>query len=610
KPSDEQAEKSSHSLFEKNAQTAHSFEALREAAMRQALRVALQEKHERIAVVCGAWHVPVLNLENQNKRYSDLIPSKKEDDALLSGLPKIKVMATWCPWTCSRLAYRSGYGAGIESPGWYEHLWKIQKNATAHWLTKAARLLRKSGIDISAANVIEAVRLAETLAVLRDRPAPNLHEMNDAILSVLCQGKTRPLELIRDQLEIGVQLGTVPPGTKATPLQCDIEKEQKRLRFKLTEEMIELDLDLRKENDRDKSRLLHRFLLLNIPWGTPLEQTSRSSGSFHERWQLQWQVEFVVRIIEAGVWGSTLETACVGAVDHELQTAESLAKISRLLERVLPAELPQELLDRVFLRLQNDAAVSSDIGGLMTALIPLVQIIRYGDVRQTNPQRVEAVFNALFARVVVGLLPACSSLDDEAAETRVVEIDQLQTSLQTLNRDEVTKEWLQVLVSLVNSDSIHGLLCGRCCRILYEQGILTSEELAVKLGFFVSPATEPSQVAVWLQGFLKGNGQTLIHLDSIWSILNTWLCSLDGTVFIELLPLMRRSFSEFTPPELRMMGERVKGLSVSNESAREKTTDSPQLESLKLDEKRIAKLLPTLNAILGWSDSSIRDNRE
>ena len=50
----------------------------------------------------------------------------KADQALLKGLPKVKVQSTWVPWTYRHLTRASGYGAGIVSPGWYEHLWRCR----------------------------------------------------------------------------------------------------------------------------------------------------------------------------------------------------------------------------------------------------------------------------------------------------------------------------------------------------------------------------------------------------------------------------------------------------------------------------------------------------
>ncbi len=67
-------------------------EDLREAYMRQSIRAAEREGFERIAVVCGAWHAPVLQT----------MPPAKVDAALLKGLAKVKVSATWVPWTMGR----------------------------------------------------------------------------------------------------------------------------------------------------------------------------------------------------------------------------------------------------------------------------------------------------------------------------------------------------------------------------------------------------------------------------------------------------------------------------------------------------------------------------
>lgn len=111
--------------------------------------------------MCGAWHVPAL----QEK------PTVAADRAVLKGLPKTKVDMTWVPWTHRRLARTGGYGAGIESPGWYAHLFAAADRPVERWLTKVAGLLRDEGRLVSSAHVIEAVRLAETLAAMRGRPS-------------------------------------------------------------------------------------------------------------------------------------------------------------------------------------------------------------------------------------------------------------------------------------------------------------------------------------------------------------------------------------------------------------------------------------------------------
>ena len=195
--------------------------------MRAGIRKARKDGFSRIAVICGAWHVPALaELGGAREAKSDAERSK--------GLPKVKTASTWIPWTHSRLSFESGYGAGVDSPGWYAHVWEHDQRAPVVFSVRAARLLRADDLDASSASIIETVRLAETLAVLRELPTPGLTELREAILAVLCGGDRVRLELIRERLEIGEDLGSVPDDAAQVPLQRDFEREVKRLRLKLT----------------------------------------------------------------------------------------------------------------------------------------------------------------------------------------------------------------------------------------------------------------------------------------------------------------------------------------------------------------------------------------
>ncbi len=241
-------------------------EALREAFMRKTIRAARKEGRERIAVVCGAWHVPALAQ----------MPGVGADNELLKGLPKLKIEATWIPWTYDRLAAASGYGAGVDSPAWYEHLWRRGGRADpAAWFARVARLLREAEIDCSSAHLIECVRLAEALAAVRDRPGPGLTDLLEAASTVLTTGEDAPLRLIRRELIIGRRLGAVASGTPTVPLQRDLERRCKTLRLTLSPTREPLELDLRKENDLARSQFLYRVRLLRIPWG---EVTQARSG--------------------------------------------------------------------------------------------------------------------------------------------------------------------------------------------------------------------------------------------------------------------------------------------------------------------------------------------
>jgi len=382
----------------------HDRDLVREAYMRLQVRAAQREFEDRVAVVCGAWHVPALRQRT----------AVAADRALLKGLPKVRAELTWVPWTHRRLSRAGGYGAGIDSPGWYGHLFAAPDRPVERWMTKVAGLLREEDRIVSPAHVIEAVRLAETLAVMRGRPLPGLGETTDAVRAVMCEGSDVPLSLVRDRLVVGDVLGEVPPGAPAVPLQRDLDRQQRRLRIKPEALERELELDLRKETDAARSRLLHRLRLLGIEWGEPVASRG-STGTFRETWRLRWEPEWAVRVAEAGVWGTTVLAAANAKAEADAVGAQGLADVTALAEHCLLAELP-DALPVVMRVLADRAALDTDVGHLAQALPALVRSLRYGDVRGTDTGALTEVAAGLAERIFVGLPPACTALDADAAE--------------------------------------------------------------------------------------------------------------------------------------------------------------------------------------------------
>ncbi|MFF0433202.1 DUF5682 family protein [Streptomyces sp. NPDC004327] len=390
-------------LREEHGHGGHARDLVREAHMRIRLRAARKEFGDDVAVVCGAWHVPAL------RRRTTLTA----DRALLKGLPKVRTALTWVPWTHRRLARHSGYGAGIDAPGWYAHLFTAADRPVVRWMTKVAGLLRDEDVPVSSAHVIEAVRLADTLAVLRGRPLPGLDETTDAVRAVMCDGSDVPLGLVRDRLVVGDVLGVVPDGAPAVPLQRDLERLQRSLRLKPEAHERELDLDLRKETDAARGRLLHRLRLLGVDWGVPVPGRA-STGTFRESWRLYWQPELHVRVAEAGVWGTTVEAAATAKAEALAAAADDLAAVTALAEQCLLAGLT-DALPAVLRALADRAALDADVAHLAQALPALARSLRYGDVRATDTTALGEVAAGLAERVCVGLPPACAGLDADAA---------------------------------------------------------------------------------------------------------------------------------------------------------------------------------------------------
>lgn len=529
----------------------HAMEAVREAAMRTAIRAAQSEGYKKIAVVGGAWHSPAL---------LDL-SSEKQDRDLLEALPRVQVNAAWVPWSYGHLAFESGYGAGITSPGWYGHLWTVPNQTTTHWLGRVAQLLRSEDLDASSAQVIDAVRLAESLAAMRGRARPTLQDLNESALTVFCFGDLLPLELIRKKLIVGDRLGQVPSNAPIIPLQNDLAELQKRLHLPSSVEAKTYDLDLREATDLARSVLLHQLALLNVNWGK-LNDVRGAKGTFHEIWTLQWDPTFAVALVQAARWGNTVAAAATALAQHRAENAYTLAELTALLDQILLADLPAAI-PPTMMQIQARLAVSGDVAGLMDAVPSLARALRYGTVRETSGAATldRAAFDTIIAglvtRACIGLPLACSSLNDDAANEMLKRIEGVQESLALIQRDELTAEWQSTLSHLADQNGLHGLVAGRACRLLMDRSVMSAENIAQRLALALSVGAEPSQAAAWLNGFLRGSGLILLHDEAVWKILDEWVVSLSSENFVTVVPLLRRTFSAFPFPERRQMGERV-----------------------------------------------------
>jgi hypothetical protein len=564
-------------LREEGIVSQHPTEELREASMRRILRQAKKEGYQRIAIVCGAWHSPALAG----------VSDEKTDEGLLANLPSIAVDATFTPWTHSRLTMWSGYGAGIWSPGWYQHLWENDgKNIAVSWLTKVAHLLRYEDISASPAQVIDAVRLADTLAAIRQRPVAGLEEFNEAAQTVFCFGNPAPLRLIHDKLIVGEVMGSVPDGTPMMPLQLDLRREQKRLELRESSDKSELTLDLRNDFHLERSHLLHRLQILGVPWGEKVS-VQKQAGTAKEVWKLQWFPELTIQLIEKSAWGNTIVDAATDFARHMAKEAKNLPLLTALVNEVLLANLPNAV-DTVVKRLQAEASATGDIKELMLALPELADVLAYGNVRQTDSEMVQTVVDGMVTRTCIGLPNECAMLDDEAATVMFNAILSFHGAIYLLNRPEYETVWHDVLRQVLEHSNVHGLIRGRACRILLDEGKLDMEEARRQMRLAMSLTGDAASAAAWLEGFLHNSGLILVHDEALLGIVDEWLMSLQNESFEGLLPLLRRTFSSFDNPERRALGKLISGKA---EKEREGRTE--------IDEERAKAMLPILAELLG-----------
>jgi Family of unknown function (DUF5682) len=559
----------------------------REAYMRETIREAQREGFKNIAVICGAWHSPALQVE----KYDSSL-----DASLIASLLTTEIESAWVPWSYSRLASWKGYGAGIGSPGWYHHMWETRdsENSSVQWLTRVSQLLRNEGFDTSSAHIIETVRLAESLAAIRGLSAPGLAELSEATQTVMCFGDAAPMQLIQTKLIVGERFGSTPADSPMVPLQRDLRDEQRRLKLRPELAKTTLTLDLRNETHLERSHLLHRLRLLNIPWGQVMPVRGKG-GTYRETWNVLWMPEYTLRVIEANVWGNTVLDATTEYAKDLAKQAKNLASLTQLLDAIILADVTEVLPD-VMRRIEDEAASSNDIQYMIDALQPLVRVLRYGSVRQTDKTMLQHVVDGLITRICIGLPMMCASMNNEAAGEMLERVNTMQNVITTLQNKNHHENWQKVLRTLADMTNVHGLLAGRSCRVLLESKVFTATDTMQRLerAMFLSPIAtrtieELLQTAFWLEGFLKGSGLLLIHDEVLWKLIDTWIESVNSEQFVEVLPLLRRTFSSFNENIRQQLSERVK---------RGEVMESFVIPT-EFDVQQAEKVLPLVEQLLG-----------
>jgi hypothetical protein len=393
-----------------------------------------------------------------------------------------------------------------------------------------------------------------------------LTEVTEATRAVLCDGDELAVRYITDHLVVGQALGSVNEGVPTVPLEADLVRTCRTLRVRREAQVRFHDLDLRRPIDQARSQLFHRLRLLGLGWIVPAESGVQSQGTFRETWESRWEPEYSVAIVEASVWGTTVESAATARVQKIIDEG-SLVELTLAIERCLLAGLPRAL-DGLLASLTDKAALDADVVHLMDALPALARAQRYGDVRQTDTGALGKVSEVLVVRICAGLPKAVASLDATNAATMRRRIDDVNAAIGLLaesakhgqdsadaTQPDLRSRWLETLATMIDRTDVHGLLLGRIVRLLLDAERLT--DVPVRLERALSAGVPAADKAAWVDGFFTDGALLLIHDADLRRLLDEWVSRLEEAQFVDMLPLLRRTFGTFAPAERQAIAERI-----------------------------------------------------
>jgi hypothetical protein len=535
---------------------------VREAFMRRKIEAAIAagNKPEKIVAVVGAFHAPVLTGE---------FPAMSDDE--LASLRRRSSKFTLMPYSYFKLSTQSGYGAGNQAPAYFELLWEaLQRDDLAglpsRYLSLVARNLRESGTHRSTAEVIEGVRLANTLSALKDGLAPTLIDLRDSAVTLIGHGEVTTVKEAIARVEVGTTIGELPKGVSQTSIQADFERELTRLKLEKYKTTVQqaLSLDLRENRqaksvesaflDLNRSSFFHRLRILGVDFVTPV-RTSQQSTTWAEKWILQWSPESEIELIEAVLLGETVELAAGYKFKTILDSCESIAQAAEVVHDACQCGMVKAM-EAARQRLQELSATSSDMIAIAHAAHVLGLIIRYGDVRKFDPEPLFPLVEELFVESALSL-HAAAGCDNEAATKMFVAIDETnQVALEHADRvDEAL--WIESLRKLSDADDRNPLLSGFACAILLERGLLANEELIREVSRRLSPGVPADLGAGWFEGLSKRNRYALLARQVLWQQLADYVASLDEDHFRRSLVFLRRAFGGFSAREKRQITENL-----------------------------------------------------
>ncbi len=550
--------------------------SLREAFMRRVISEC-ESAHPggNIAVLTGAFHTA--GLKN--------VPFTQEDAKLTGKLPAVTSKATLMPYSYYRLSERSGYGAGCRAPGYSELLWNCRRSgdirdSAAQYLAKIAEYQREHGFACSTAEVIEAKRLADTLAGMRGGKLPNLADLRDAAVTCMGHGSFAEISLACADVEIGTRIGSMPEGAVCTSVQEDFMRQLKELKLqkyrKATAEELPLDLreNLRVKTEKaafidlERSFFLHRLKALGVSFCLQ-KARPQDNATWAELWELRWTPQAEIEIVEASLKGDTVEQAAANDISLQLAGAESVAQTAALLDTAFECGLP-DCVRTAASSVQKQTAECSSAAEVGRALGTLSGILRFGSIRRLDTSSLPELMEKLFLRFCL-CLPSGAVCDRPAAEqliTAVSAVNDACTAHDFMDGDRFTA----LLSDIADSNFAAPLLSGFCCAVLMERGLIAPGKLSELIGRRLSPGFA-AEGAQWFEGFSKKNRRALISRLSVWEKLCDFTAGLSPEEFKPVLVCLRRTFAEYTPAEKSDIAENIgEVLGISKQSAAEFTT--------------------------------------
>lgn len=483
----------------------------------------------------------------------------------------------------------NGYSAGMPSPNYYNRLWQelMDNNADAY-ATVATSLLVEIGaltrrkdmqIALSTADEIAALQQARLLAALRGHPGPTREDLLDGVRSCFVKGamdaEGTVLMGIVGHVLTGKEVGEVPAIAGLPPLVVSFRKECERARLDISDSLkkrVSLEL-YRKENHRRTSRLLHCLTFLNVPFATVVAGPDFVRGTglerIHEHWQYTWSPMTEGALVNASVYGSTIEEAttnrlreAIARLEEDGQGRSAKAAVSMLILacRMGLHRHTSGLLSLIAARIGDEPSFIEAMGAANQLLL-LWQSRE--PLEAHSLKEVPVLMEASYIRAcyLVPALAQCPETELNAALNALAAMRELLVASGDLLDHDLFWEAAARVIKVNNqTHDPYSTICGAVAGLLFGSGRMTQEQLDELVVGHLIGITDSQRRVGFLRGLLKTCREAAWQNVSLMSALDQIVAGWEEAEFISALPSLRLAFADLTPRETDRVAARVAGL--------------------------------------------------
>lgn len=509
---------------------------------------------------------------------------------------------TWLMrYSYDRLDSKTGYSAGMPSPAFYEKMWQLSEGEVKDrqpafaaveelaaeiyteisWITRD----KKYSSKITTPDTIAAVEMTRQLALLRGHRFPLREDILDSIRACFIKGEIHiegraVMELVHKNLA-GDRVGRVPAGTELPPIVKDFLEEAGRLNLpvdSLNPKEVTLDL-YKEEKHRQGSRLLHRLVLLSIPYARYLSGPDFVQGRrldlVRELWSVTWSPVVESALIEASVYGFTVEEAAFFRLQEQIVELEevgagrSASNAVELLIRALRLGLHGHL-DRLVRLIDSHIADDPSVGSVVAALGQLDILLSAREpLEGFSLESVEELKQTSYRRACRLLYEVGTVKEGELLEW-LIAIQDLNETLAGASAAADDTEWpldkdlyFNALKDIVDNldRQVESAVVGAAYGVLFRNGLIDEETFILRVcGYLSGASSDPKKSAGIIRGLLHTASEVVWQVETVLKEVDSMFNGWDEETFLALLPDLRLAFTHLTPSEVAKVAEKVASL--------------------------------------------------